>query len=203
MFFRDDNKVRINQTSIATFIGADTKVEGTLITRSSVRIDGTVEGGVVADGTVVLSQTGQIIGNTVAENIVVAGVVEGNITVKDKTNIEPTGEVYGDISTSRILIDEQSVFQGKCNMNVDRTKTKKSRLKVKEIPPEEMKEPVKEVPKEATKEEVKEPAKDKAKEPVKETVKDTPKEKGKEPVKNAVKDTSKEEKKEKADEQQK
>lgn len=134
MFFKDDNKVRINQTSISTFIGADTKVEGTLITRSSVRIDGEIVGGVVADGTIILSQTGQIQGNVIAENIVVAGVVDGNINVKDKTNIEPTGEVYGDINTARILIDEQSVFQGKCNMNVDRSKSKKGRLKLKEVP---------------------------------------------------------------------
>ena len=133
MFFKDDNKVRINQTSISTFIGADTKVEGTLITRSSVRIDGEIVGGVVADGTVVLSQSGQIQGNIIADNIVIAGVVDGNINVKDKTNIEPTGEVYGDINTARILIDEQSVFQGKCNMNVDRTKSKKGRLKLKEV----------------------------------------------------------------------
>ena len=133
MFFKDDNKVKINQTSIATFIGTDTKVEGTLITHSSVRIDGSVVGGVCADGTIVLSQSGQIEGNVIAENIIVAGVIDGNLTIKDKTNIEPTGEVYGDISTSKILIDEQSVFQGNCNMNIDRTKTKRSgRFKVKE-----------------------------------------------------------------------
>ena len=133
MFFRDDNKVRVNQTSISTFIGTDTKLEGTLITHSSVRIDGTVLGGVVADGTVILSQNGQIQGNVIAENIVVAGVIDGNLTIKDKTNIEPTGEVYGDINTARILIDEQSVFQGKCNMNVDRSKSKKGKLKLREV----------------------------------------------------------------------
>jgi cytoskeletal protein CcmA (bactofilin family) len=137
MLFWDDNKVRVSQTSISTFVGADTKLEGTLITRSSVRVDGTIVGGVVADGTVILSQNGQIQGNVIAENIVVAGVLDGNLTIKDKTNIEPTGEVYGDINTSRILIDEQSVFQGKCNMNVDRTKSKKGKLKLREISKEE------------------------------------------------------------------
>ena len=134
MFFRDDNKVKVNPTSITTFIGTDTKVEGTLIVHSSVRIDGSIVGGVCADGTVVLSQSGQIEGNVIAENIVVAGVVDGNLNIKEKTNIEPTGEVYGDINTSRILIDEQSVFQGKCNMNIDRTKAKKGRLRLREVP---------------------------------------------------------------------
>ena len=152
MFFKDDNKVKINQTSISTFIGTDTKVEGTLITHSSVRIDGSVVGGVCADGTVVLSQSGQIEGNVIAENIIVAGVIDGNLTIKDKTNIEPSGEVYGDISTSKILIDEQSVFQGKCNMNIDRSKSKRGgRFKVteaKELRKENVTEPKKEaVPK--------------------------------------------------------
>ena len=137
MFFKDDNRVRVSQTSISTFIGEDTKLEGTLITHSSVRIDGKIIGGVVADGTVILSQNGQIQGNVIAENIVVAGVLDGNLTIKDKTNIEPTGEVYGDINTARILIDEQSVFQGKCNMNVDRSKSKKGKLKLREIPKED------------------------------------------------------------------
>ena len=135
MFFRDDNKVRISQTSISTFVGSDTKIEGTLITTSSVRIDGNVVGGVCADGTVVLSQSGQIQGNVIADNIIVAGVVDGNLTIKDKTNIEPTGEVYGDITTAKILIDEQSIFQGNCNMNIDRSKARKGRLKLKEAEP--------------------------------------------------------------------
>lgn len=157
MFFKDDNKVRISQTSISTFIGSDTKVEGTLITSSSVRIDGNVVGGVCADGTVVLSQSGQIQGNVIADNIIVAGVVDGNLTIKDKTNIEPTGEVYGDITTAKILIDEQSIFQGNCNMNIDRSKAKKGRLKLKETEPvkatgkQEKSEPVKKTEEKAEK----------------------------------------------------
>lgn len=129
MFSRDDNKVKVSNAQIATFIGADTKVEGTVITKTSIRIDGTIIGGVCADGTVVLSKSGQIKGNVIAENIIIAGVVDGNMQITDKTNIEPTGEVYGDITTGRILIDEQSIFQGKCNMNINRDGKKSQRIK--------------------------------------------------------------------------
>ena len=165
--FKDDNKVRVSPTSITTFVGEDTKVEGTLITHSSVRIDGKIVGGVVADGTVVLSQNGEIQGNVIAENIIVAGIVDGNLNIKDKTNIEPTGEVYGDITTARVLIDEQSVFQGKCNMNIDRSKNKRGRFRLKEAAaakkeetaaPEEKTE--KEVKATADKQEKNEPEKD-------------------------------------------
>lgn len=128
MFFKkDDNRVKVNTTQITTFVGVDTKVEGTIITKSSIRIDGVVVGGVCSEGSVIVSKSGQVQGNIIAENIVVAGVVDGNMQIKDKTNIEPTGEVYGDISTDKILIDEESVFQGKVNMNKDREADKKRR----------------------------------------------------------------------------
>jgi len=127
MFGKDDNKVRVSNAQISTFIGVDTTIEGKLITSSSVRIDGTVIGGVIAEGTVVLSQSGQIQGNVMAENIIVSGVVDGNMEIRDKVNIEPTGEVYGDITTRKILVDEESVFQGKCNMNRDKEQEKKRR----------------------------------------------------------------------------
>lgn len=127
MFGKDDNKVRVSNAQISTFVGSDTTIEGKLITSSSVRIDGTIIGGVVAQGTVVLSESGQIQGNVKAENIIVSGVIDGNMEIRDKVNIEPTGEVYGDITTRKILVDEESVFQGKCNMNRDKEQEKKRR----------------------------------------------------------------------------
>lgn len=120
MFFKNDNKVKINSSQIGTYVGADTKIEGTVITKSSLRVDGTIVGGVCADGSVIVSKSGHIKGDVIAQNIIVAGVVNGNMQIKDKTNIEPTGVVYGDISTNKILIDEQSKFQGNCNMNIAR-----------------------------------------------------------------------------------
>ncbi len=112
-----DDKINLDNYTITTFVGSDTVVEGTIITESSVRIDGTLIGGVSAEGVVILSKNGKIKGNIMAENIVVAGVVEGNMQIREKVNVEPTGEVYGDITTKSLLIDEESVFQGNCFMN--------------------------------------------------------------------------------------
>lgn len=132
MFFKNDDKVVVNNSKITTYVGADTKIEGTVITKTSVRVDGSIVGGVCADGTVVVSKSGYIKGNVIAQNAVIAGEVEGNLQIKDKTNIEPTGSVLGDISTARILIDEQSRFQGNCNMNIGRD-GKKSENTVPEV----------------------------------------------------------------------
>lgn len=112
-----DDKINLDNYTITTIVGSDTVVEGTIITKSSVRIDGTLIGGVSAEGVVILSKNGKIKGNIMAENIVVAGVIEGNMQIREKVNVEPTGEIYGDITTKSLLIDEESVFQGNCYMN--------------------------------------------------------------------------------------
>ena len=114
-----DDKINLDNYTITTIVGADTVVEGTIITKSSVRIDGTLIGGVSAEGVVILSKNGRIKGNIMAENIVIAGVVEGNMQIREKVNVEPTGEIYGDITTKSLLIDEEFVFQGNCYMNRD------------------------------------------------------------------------------------
>lgn len=122
MFGRErekDDKINLANCTITTIVGSDTVVEGTIITKSSVRIDGTLVGGVSAEGVVILSKNGKIRGNIMAENIIVAGVVEGNMQIREKTNVEPTGEIYGDITTKKLLIDEESIFQGNCYMNRD------------------------------------------------------------------------------------
>lgn len=134
MFGRErekDDKINLTNCTITTIIGNDTVVEGTIITKSSVRIDGTLIGGVSAEGVVILSKNGKIRGNIMAENIIVAGVVEGNMQIREKVNVEPTGEIYGDITTKKLLIDEESIFQGNCYMNRDVKQAGKGRKEEK------------------------------------------------------------------------
>lgn len=115
-----EDKINLANYTVTTIVGGDTVVEGTIITKSSVRIDGTLIGGVSAEGVVILTKQGKIHGNVMAENIIVAGVVEGNMQIRDKVDVEPTGEIYGDITTKKLLIDEESIFQGNCYMNRDK-----------------------------------------------------------------------------------
>lgn len=138
MFGREkerDDKISLSGYTISTIVGMDTVIEGDIKTDSSVRIEGELIGNVSTKGVVVLSQCGKIKGSVVAENIIVAGIVEGDLNIADKVNIEPTGEVYGDIITKRLLIDEESIFQGKCTMNRDKSKA----LSVEEMSDEEEK----------------------------------------------------------------
>lgn len=116
---QNDDRIKVDTTTITTMVGADTCFEGKLVTKASVRINGTVKGDVRADGVVILTKTGRIEGTIEADSIIVAGVIEGNMSIRDKVNVEASGEIYGDVITKKFVIDEESIFQGNCIMNRD------------------------------------------------------------------------------------
>lgn len=102
---------------VGTIIGPGAVIEGPLTTKDSTRIDGIVKGNVTISGALIVGQDGKITGTVSALNVYVAGEVTGNITApQGKIEISDTGKVYGDISCKGIIIDENAVFQGKCEM---------------------------------------------------------------------------------------
>lgn len=112
-----EEKISTKKIVITTMVGSDTTVEGTIITKNSIRIDGEIIGGVTCAGVAIISKGAKVKGSVFAENVIVAGVVEGTIKATEKVNIEPSGEVYGDIITNKLLVDEESIFLGKSYMN--------------------------------------------------------------------------------------
>jgi cytoskeletal protein CcmA (bactofilin family) len=119
MKLKDDAAIKISESVISTIISEDTVIEGNLISSNSVRLGGCVRGDITAKGLVIVGKGAEVRGNITAENILVAGRVDGNLNSVNKTNIESTGEVYGDIATRRLLVDEESVFFGKCSMMLE------------------------------------------------------------------------------------
>lgn len=115
----NEDKITVNASTITTFVGVDSRFEGALTTKSSIRIDGTVVGDIKSDGVVVLTKTGKIIGTVEAENMLIAGKITGNISIRDKVNVEPSGQIFGEVITRKFVIDEESIFQGNCIMNRD------------------------------------------------------------------------------------
>ena len=63
----------------STVIGAGTVVEGTLKSAMSARIDGTVNGDVTSEGTIVVATDGVVNGNITAVDVKISGTVKGNI----------------------------------------------------------------------------------------------------------------------------
>ena len=102
---------------VGTIIGPGAVLDGPLTTKDSTRIDGTVKGNVTISGALIVGQEGKITGTVSAMNAYIAGEVTGNISApQGKVEISDTGKVIGDVSCKGIIIDENAVFSGQCDM---------------------------------------------------------------------------------------
>ena len=106
---------------VVTLIGSGAVCDGPFSSKDSTRVDGTINGAVRIDGSLIIGQTGKITGNIKAQNVFLAGEVTGNIDAgAGKVEISDTGKIVGDITTRSIVIDENAVFQGNCSMTADK-----------------------------------------------------------------------------------
>lgn len=103
---------KASQKSVSTIIGADTIIGGSVTTENSIRIDGAVVGGLTSKGTVIIAPTGKVTGNIVADYLVVAGTIEGDMWIRERAEFENTSNVNGDITTTRLIIEEDAQFHG-------------------------------------------------------------------------------------------
>lgn len=102
---------------VGTIIGPGAVLDGPLTTKDSTRIDGIIKGNVTVSGALIVGQEGKITGTVSAMNAYIAGEVTGNISApQGKIEISDTGKVVGDVSCKGIIIDENAVFSGQCDM---------------------------------------------------------------------------------------
>lgn len=104
-----------NQTA-DTIIGVDVNVKGNLNNKSSVQVNGTVEGEIKSDENVTVGETAVITGPVTAKNILISGRVDGTITAHEKLEVDPTGRIGGDIKTKVLIFREGASFNGTCAM---------------------------------------------------------------------------------------
>jgi cytoskeletal protein CcmA (bactofilin family) len=99
-----------------TIVGKGAKLEGTVVSAGSLRIDGQVRGEITADGDVMLSPQSQVEADIRAQNVAVAGRFKGTIVVKGRAEIARGGRVDGNITSKTLVIEEGAIFQGQSIM---------------------------------------------------------------------------------------
>ena len=77
---------------VVTLIGTGAVCDGPFSSKDSTRVDGTINGAVRIDGSLIIGQTGKINGNIKAQNVFLAGEVTGNVDAgAGKVEISDTG----------------------------------------------------------------------------------------------------------------
>ena len=100
-----------------TIIGQGAKLEGTLVSAGSLRIDGSVKGMIEADGDVMLSAQSQVDADIKANNVAIAGRFKGDLTVRGTAELARGGRIEGNITSKTLVIQEGGVFSGQSIMN--------------------------------------------------------------------------------------
>ena len=105
-----------NLTGPGTIVGSNVKLVGTISDSNEIVIHGKIEGEVICEKNINVTETAYIKGPISAEIIQVAGEVHGSIVATGKLELMPTGKVFGSITTKDLTIRSGAIFVGKSNM---------------------------------------------------------------------------------------
>ncbi len=93
-----------------------TKVKGVVSADGDFRIDGEVEGDLTCKGKVVIGPQGVLKGNLVCQNAEIMGRLDGKIVVAELLSLKQTARVLGEIKTKTLMIEQNAIFTGTCDM---------------------------------------------------------------------------------------
>lgn len=95
---------------------AGSKIIGTIIADTDIRIDGVVEGEVQCSGKVVIGERGRLKGTINCQNAEIMGKIEGKIEVKQTLALRATSNLQGEAKTQVLIVEPNAVFNGTCSM---------------------------------------------------------------------------------------
>ena len=106
----------LDENAVATIVGPGTVVTGEIVSKGTVHIEGTVQGRVECEDTIVIQESGQVRADLIAGQIIISGSVEGNTFAHERLEITNQGKVVGNITAPRISIADGVIFEGQCTM---------------------------------------------------------------------------------------
>ena len=101
---------------ITTTLGKETRFNGVMKFRDSLKIDGSFEGEIKSSGYLYIENGAVVNADIRVGALVIGGIVKGNIEATDRVEMLSTGKVYGNVRTANLKIADGVVFDGKCEM---------------------------------------------------------------------------------------
>ncbi len=110
---------------IKAFSGRDSVFEGKMTFQGLFQLDGTFQGEISGDGTLILGETAIVRGKLGTKTIIVKGFVEGEVHAHGRVEIHSTGKVYGTLVSPKLKINEGGILEGQCEMEGQSRKIEK------------------------------------------------------------------------------
>ena len=99
-----------------TTIAADATWSGALRSTADVRIEGTLDGEIAAEGELYVAADAKVDATVRAATMVVAGHLNGQVVCRDRLEILPSGHVSGQIQAGSIVVHEGAFIGGQLRM---------------------------------------------------------------------------------------
>jgi len=110
-------RIPTGETSRETaFLGKGTRISGKVSFEGTARIEGQVEGEIVANDTLLIGESALLNAQITGGTVVIHGKVTGDINASKKLEIRAPGRLYGNVTTPSLVIEEGVVFEGHCSM---------------------------------------------------------------------------------------
>ena len=119
MLNRKDQQNTGKSGNLNTIIGKGSSLDGTLKVEQSLRIDGKIKGHISTTDSLVIGKDGEIEGEIITKNAIIGGRVRAKLNATGKVVLEANAVFVGELKTTRLVIDDGAVFEGRCSMQKD------------------------------------------------------------------------------------
>lgn len=102
--------------AVISIVGPGMRVVGDCETDGTVRIEGTVEGSVMAGKAVVVGKEGQVEGDISTQDAVISGRVVGTVVAESRLELQATCRIEGSVRARRMQLEEGALLNGRVEM---------------------------------------------------------------------------------------
>ncbi len=101
---------------ITASVGNETSFKGHLTYEGTVKIDGKVEGEIIAKDTLIIGEKAEINADIKVGRLISYGKIVGNIIASDRADFFAPATIRGSIQSPVISLDDGVVFEGECKI---------------------------------------------------------------------------------------
>ena len=103
---------------VNTLVGRGSHFEGKMTFEGVVRVDGSFEGEIVSDDTLIIGEGAEVRAELDVATLVIYGTVYGNIRASNCVELHAPGHLVGNIISPSLIVERGSMFDGSCRMGV-------------------------------------------------------------------------------------
>jgi cytoskeletal protein CcmA (bactofilin family) len=103
------------------YLDRSSKVEGKLNFEGSARIDGQIEGEILAKD-LIIGESALVTAQITVASVIVAGTIKGEIIASQRIEIRASARVSGKITSPILVVHEGAAFEGHCAMQPEKAR---------------------------------------------------------------------------------